>query len=426
MTSQILRTKYRRGDKDFVRQRLLTLPVVIILILKGHKMSFQNILNKVFEALGLVEKVPTASAYCQAREKLKPEVFVELNRQVVRDYMELSRQDGTLKLWNGYRLLGVDGTYLNLPDTEETRAEYSVQTNQFAGSDQVQALMSVMYDLLNEVGISAGLGKRQGENNFLIQPHLSETEWLDLLVLDRGYANYLTMALIYKYQRDFVIRFPSKSLREVNAFWTASDTDRVVTVVCPPKAVAEVRELGLPETITFRLVKVELPDGKLEVLATSLLDAVTFPPPALKQVYGWRWNEETYFDRIKNIFEIERLSSTKLQAIQQDVYGVLFLATLEGILVQPAQATLSATSQDRNTRLQPKVNRAVSYVALVDHVVILLADPRSTPAQTLVKLQHLFQTNPTRHREGRQFKRNKERRYPHKLKVEKYLKRIIS
>ncbi|HNJ43184.1 MAG TPA: IS4 family transposase, partial [Acidobacteriota bacterium] len=292
LTSQILRTKYRRGDKDFVRQRLLTLPVVIILILKGHKMSFQNILNKVFEALGLVEKVPTASAYCQAREKLKPEVFVELNRQVVRDYMELSRQDGTLKLWNGYRLLGVDGTYLNLPDTEETRAEYSVQTNQFAGSDQVQALMSVMYDLLNEVGISAGLGKRQGENNFLIQPHLSETEWLDLLVLDRGYANYLTMALIYKYQRDFVIRFPSKSLREVNAFWTASDTDRVVTVVCPPKAVAEVRELGLPETITFRLVKVELPDGKLEVLATSLLDAVTFPPPALKQVYGWRWNEE--------------------------------------------------------------------------------------------------------------------------------------
>ena len=413
------------GEKDFLRQRLLTAPI-IIMILKGHKVSFQNILNKVFEALGLVEKVATASAYCQAREKLKPEVFVELNRQVVRDYMELSRQDGTLKLWKGYRLLGVDGTYLNLPDTTETRAEYSVQTNQFPGSEQVQALMSVMYDVLNDVGISAGLGKRQGEHNVLITPHLGETEIGDLLILDRGYASYLTMALAYGYHREFVIRFPSKSLREVNEFWASSATDQVVTVACPTPALDQVRERGLPEVISFRLVKVDLPDGKIEVLATSLLDVAAVSRAELKQVYGWRWNEETFFDRIKNIFELERLSSTKLHAIHQDVYGVLFLATLEAILVQPAQAELTTRRQDRNCRLQPKVNRSVSYVALVDHVVTLLADPRSSPSQTLAKLHHLFQTNPTRHREGRQFKRNKDRRYPHKLRNEKYLKRIIS
>jgi len=43
----------------------------------------------------------------------------------------------------------MDGSYLNLPDTDKLREEYSVQTNQHAGSQQVQALAGVVYDLLN-------------------------------------------------------------------------------------------------------------------------------------------------------------------------------------------------------------------------------------------------------------------------------------
>jgi hypothetical protein len=35
--------------------------------------------------------------------------------------------------WHGQRVLGVEGSYLNLPDTEETRREFSVQTHQYVG-----------------------------------------------------------------------------------------------------------------------------------------------------------------------------------------------------------------------------------------------------------------------------------------------------
>ena len=51
--------------------------------------------------------------------------------------------DQEVALWQR-RLLGVDGSYLNLPDTEETRREFSVQTNQHVGGEQVQALASVL------------------------------------------------------------------------------------------------------------------------------------------------------------------------------------------------------------------------------------------------------------------------------------------
>ena len=49
-----------------------------MLILRGHKFSLQNALNKVFGALGKLRLVPTASAYSQARRKLDPALFQEL------------------------------------------------------------------------------------------------------------------------------------------------------------------------------------------------------------------------------------------------------------------------------------------------------------------------------------------------------------
>lgn len=71
---------------DFTRRRALTFSTVVILILSGHKVSMQTALNKFFRALGELFRVVTASAYSQARQKLKPEVFIHLNEVVWKDY----------------------------------------------------------------------------------------------------------------------------------------------------------------------------------------------------------------------------------------------------------------------------------------------------------------------------------------------------
>ena len=55
-----------------------------------------------------------------------------------------------------------------------------------------------------------------------------------------------------------------------------------------------------------RLIKLTLCTGEEEVLVTSLNDARRYPVEALCQVYGWRWRVESYIDRLKNIFEVER------------------------------------------------------------------------------------------------------------------------
>src|SRR5262245_10942427 len=116
------------------------------------------------------------------------------------------------------------------------------------------------------------------------------------------------MATVVARQCHFVIRFPRQSFTAGNTFWTARAPERVVTLEVTSKAQAYVVEQQLPTTLRVRLVKVVLASGDAEVVGTDLLDAQTCPAAEFKTVYGWRWRHETYHDRIKNIFKIERFS----------------------------------------------------------------------------------------------------------------------
>lgn len=425
LESGAIRERFRVKATDFTRERVLRWPVVIMVMLRGQKVSLQMAVNKFFSAVGEVWRVVTASAYRQARQKVQPEVFGYLNAVACEEYYARYGADRELELWHGQRVLGVDGSYLNLPDTEETRREFSVQTNQHVGGEHVQALASVLYDLRNDVGLSAALGPKQAEKNLLFETHLAATQVGDVLVCDRAYADYSVMAALVARQCHFVIRFPRQSFTAVNAFWAAPAQERVVTLEVTAKARAFVAEHRLPPTLRVRLLKVRLASGEVEVLGTDLRDAQTYPAAEFKTVYGWRWNHETYHDRVKNIFEVERFSGKSVQAIKQDFYGVVFLATLESILSKPAQAALTAQGEARACRYAPQVNRAVSYVTVLEHIVQLLSDERRSPAATLAAIERLLLTSPSRQRPGRQVPRRK-RSAAHRLRFAKYGKRVVA
>jgi hypothetical protein len=184
---------YRKKETDFSRDRILPFWQVLMLILSGHKISLQNALNKVFKAFGRIFQVPTASAYCQARQKIKAEVFVHLNESVSQDFYQLYGGEEKVKLWHGHRLLGADGTYLNLPDTKSLRKAFGVHRNQHKGEKQatVQALSMVLYDLLNDLGLRGALGRgHSAEKSLLFEQLWGELKIGDVLVLDRNSADY--------------------------------------------------------------------------------------------------------------------------------------------------------------------------------------------------------------------------------------------
>jgi Transposase DDE domain len=412
--------RFRVSKRDWTRRRQLTFAKVATLVLEGHRLPLQNNLNRFYKAMGEVQQVPTASAYCQARRKLKPELFVYLNDRTLERFYTVGPGEPSLRSWKGRRLLGVDGSYLNLPDTAETRRHYSVQKT--PAGERVQALACLLYDLQNQVGLTAHLGPKRAEKYFLFEQVASATRPGDVLVMDRLFADYAVMAFCLGRGRDFVLRLPRKSFAVVNRFRRGRQQDQVVELQMPPAQQRWVRQYGLAETIRVRLVKVVLDSGEVELLATSLLDAQQVPGPELKAVYGWRWGVETYWDRLKNLLEVERFSGNRVLAIEQDFYGMVFLATLESVLSQPDQAALEQASPAQ-AHLQ-QVNHSVGYAALLDSVVELLMDPAQNAEQTLAALHHLFQTNPTLQRPGRNYPRSK-LRASQKLWYCRYTKRVV-
>ena len=78
--------RFRVPATDFTRERGLTWPVGIMLMVRGQKVSLPTAGNKFFSALGAVWQVVTASAYRQARQKVQPEMFVPLNAVAWEEY----------------------------------------------------------------------------------------------------------------------------------------------------------------------------------------------------------------------------------------------------------------------------------------------------------------------------------------------------
>ncbi len=425
LQAKTTRVNYRVEPVDFTRARVLTLPIVAVSILRGHKVSQQNALDKVFRELDQLETVPSASAYCQARQKLKPEIFTHLNQMVVEDFYRLYDADGAVKRWHGRRLLGADGTKLNLPDTPDLREAFSVHRNQH--EEFVQATAVVLYDLLNDIGLNASLGPVSGEKRPLLEQLWETTIEGDILVLDRNFGDYTIVAWAVNTKRDVIIRCRRRSFSVVEEFWESDKIETIVTLNVSQSTETKryVRQHGLPESVRVRLLKFTLPSGETEVLLTTLIDQRRYRRKKFYQVYGWRWNQETYYDRIKNIFEVERFSGNSAQVIRQDFFGVIFLSTLESVLTKSAQHVLSERDEARETETNAKVNRAVSYVSLVDEAVGVLLDERVHPEDALDRLHQLFQKNPTRHRAGRKYDRPK-LKHSRKLRYHRYNKRLLA
>lgn len=223
--------KYKKRVCDLSRNRVLSFAHVVVLILSGHKLSLQHALNKFFSLLGEVFHVPTAAAYCQAKQKVKPEVFAHLSAVVCDDFYRLDEREGQVRLWHGHRLLGADGRYLNLPDTASLRATFGVHENQPRKEEnqRVQALAVLVHDLGNDLVTGGALASsHSSEKGLLLGELWGATVEGDVLVLDRNSADYTIIARASKEGREVVIRCPRQSFSVVHQFWHSTWRERIV------------------------------------------------------------------------------------------------------------------------------------------------------------------------------------------------------
>ena len=403
---------HRKRPKDFTRQCKLPFTVVMLLILQKSLKSLQVRLHEFlteWATAGHAGASATAGAMTHARAKLLPSAFVELNQKAVVDNFYGPEHAPALQLWRGHRLLGIDSSLVRLPCSPELFKQFGeVQcSNQHGKHDRYpQGRISVLYDLLNRIGIEGHMvDSTQGETE-LAQKHWPQVRASDVTITDRGFAGYRWFAQSSQHGH-FICRCSAGSFPVVQEL-VARDEAGVsvsVTLHAPADQVTELKRSNLPLDLTVRFISVRLSSGELEVLATSLLDAQAYPTDCFAAVYWSRWGIETFYGRLKGRLDLENFSGETVAAVEQDFQAMLFVSNLESVVSAPVQARLS---QFRTTqRKQPiQVNRSVSLHALKYHVIRLLAS--EVPLEEVLRqLEQWLIHNPVSVRQNRKTVRRK-------------------
>jgi len=353
---------------DFTRRRSLPLPELVTFLLNLRKGANQDELDRFFEVLSgqpVIQGI-TQSAFCQARRKLKPRAFMALNDKLLEGFY----QHFAARRWHGLRLLAVDGSTARLPLTTDVEAMFGPAPE---GSAVPLARFSRLYDVLNHLVVEADIEPLSVGERVLAGEHLAATDEKDLVLYDRGYPAFWLFVLHHIEQRHFCARLPANFCTASTAFARGEARSAVVTIRPGHDAREQCKLYGLPaDPIQVRLVKVRLPGGETEILATSLLDEVTYPSTWFKHLYHLRWGVEEAYKTEKCRVEIENFSGLTAQAVLQDIYAKLFMVNLTAILAWVAQAIADRLYQTRKHRYQ--VNFANALSKMKDNIIRLFLD----------------------------------------------------
>jgi len=402
INSETFKERHRASEKYFTRTRKLCFSLLIILIIRKSVKSMQLILNEL--SMELDTKPVTAAAFTKARAKLKHTAFIELNREAI---VGVCYGDGDFKRYKGFRVLGIDGSKLLLPDTFDVIKEFgqiSYRSDKNLPKGQhAYGMASVMYDVLNRIAVNSVLGPARAYEVDLAIGHLEYTQENDLLLCDREYPSYRFLSTLVKLNRHFVIRCSAKSFAAARAMLKGKGTNsQIVTLKVPASRLKEMKMLGLPLTIKVRFVRVTLVTGEYEVLVTSLIDEDIWPTTEFKEIYWLRWGIEGFYSILNTRLNLENFTGQTAESVYQDFYATIYLTGMESILTADANAELAK----KPVCYPQQVNHIVSFNAIKNQAIDILFGEADTDS-ILEKLHKLFLMNPTCRREDRKIPRQK-------------------
>lgn len=330
-------------DTDFTRNKKLPMEKVIKAVLG---LSSKSLNNEMIDILGNKSDMASVSAFVQQRSKIRPSAFEDIFRTFAN---EMSIE----KLFEGYRLLAVDGSDLLTPTN---RADVDSLFEIKDRSPYNLYHLNALYDLNSNVYLDAIVQKRKEENE-----HKALCDMVDryscntptVFIADRGYESYNNLAHIQQIGHFFLIRIKdSKSTGMLRGFDLpeCDEFDLFIDLFLTRKQANETKALlkdrnqyksvsasatfdFLPKksrkhdkavffNLKFRLVKFQIAPDKYEVVITNL-DKDNFPPRKLKELYALRWGIETSFRSLKYTVGLLHFHAKKSEHIIQEIFAKL-------------------------------------------------------------------------------------------------------
>ena len=325
------------SETDFTRDRKLNFKTTMKNVICLGASSLNNELLKLND---FSIDTPTASAFVQARSKIRVDAFKNL-------FDKFNKKTHVNKLWKGYRLIAIDGSELPIDNTV-----YDEDTTLFGKGDfkPYSAFhLNASYDLLEctfDDLIIQGQAKMD-ENDAFCQLVDRYNGPKAIFIADRGYESYNGFEHVVKSGNKYLIRVKdidsktgiTKSLGPYPEGEFDVDVFRMLTLkqtkmikacpqlykYCPKSMRFDFMSKEDPwHEFNCRIVRFKISDDVYETIITNL-DRDEFSIEDIKELYFKRWGIETSFRQVKYALGLNALHAKKRKLIQQEIYARLTL-----------------------------------------------------------------------------------------------------
>lgn len=232
-------------------------------------------------------------AYLKQRMKLNPAAFVYINDfHLTNFYKEVDY----LHKVNGYLILAVDGSNLNIPTTPENIEHYGNASRK--GMKPRAALgLSCLTDVTNKVILDCTINRCKFKEFEQVETHLEKLPKLlgnhkYLVTADRGYPSLPFFIRMCDKNHKFLVRLRKSDYKKEKKQMKTADEEVTIQVTKDRLKVYKGTEtekfLKEKKSLTLRFVKIELETGEVEYLATNL-GKEEFSTEDIGKLYPMRW-----------------------------------------------------------------------------------------------------------------------------------------
>jgi len=241
------------------------------------------------------DKTPSRSNLCEARQRLGVEPVQRIFDLVVKP---LATPQTLGAFYHDLRLMGIDGTVLDVPDTPANQAHFGRSSGGRGDSAFPQVRKVSLVELGTHIEVAMAVGGYHDSEQKLVEQLWDHLPADALLLEDRGFFSYAHWKkldargtkLLIRLKGNLILR-PTQRLR---------DGSFLAKIYPSPHD----RDLDR-DGIVVRVIEYTLNDpgrtghGETHRLATNLFDHTQVPALELACCYHERWEEELVFDEQK-------------------------------------------------------------------------------------------------------------------------------
>lgn len=335
----------RKKPGYFTQSRKIHLPELLLFLIFRHCDTLNEEIVSFFSEINQVRC--SRQAMFKAMAKINPEAFrVFIWQFSARFY---TNKQITVRSMDGYILLAIDGTHIDLPYTEELVKEFGGTLNKFIKKREdikkPQARVSMLYDVLNHVLLDAWIQSFDVSEMTMLFEHLEKAQRVlrgrkVIILADRYYGS----AELYLYCKShgyaYLIR--GKKGHYTDEVSTVQEDGKIELILDEawikrmhrPELQDYARSIGTLELRTVKAIYTyKDPGTNKSVIVNGLYFVSTYLAHLSRQqiislYHSKRWRIEIGYLHLKDHLEAENFNSRKSDNIKCAIYAKLLCLNL--------------------------------------------------------------------------------------------------